>query len=80
MESVLIDHRITSFSEVMRAFVPADNDEAEFKDETTPRKSKLGSERVTGLFDRKFFRVVLDEAHAIKNYKSRSTLFLSLHL
>lgn len=72
---VLTVLRVTSFAEVMKAFVPEAGDDASFEDEVAQRRFQSRSDQSTGLFDRKFFRIILDEAHAIKNYKSRSMLF-----
>ncbi|RYP91934.1 hypothetical protein DL770_001908 [Monosporascus sp. CRB-9-2] len=63
------DIMITSFTEVANAFLASVEGGT---DHTMLTNSKTSAEEKSTLFRLKFFRVILDEAHAIKNYRSGS--------
>ncbi|RYP62643.1 hypothetical protein DL771_009636 [Monosporascus sp. 5C6A] len=61
------DIMITSFTEVANAFLASAEGGT---DHTMLTNSKTSTEERSTLFRLKLFRVILDEAHAIKNYRS----------
>ncbi|RYP59595.1 hypothetical protein DL769_008460 [Monosporascus sp. CRB-8-3] len=65
----IYQHTDIIFTEVANAFLASVEGGT---DNTMLTNSKTSTEEKSTLFRLKFFRVILDEAHAIKNYRSRS--------